>query len=232
MQHAGDAHIVYVHKFAGRLRRQIDTRHGLPNDGVGISRLHGNIISQFKLDGLAGYQFAIADAAIVLAAYQTIFNNKIFDRKLQPLCGTRDQKLPRLRGGLAQRHGSDLDRFARDRRTLIGDERCIAEHDDDTGKGYVEFLRDDLAERGADAGAEIDMTVIRGDRSVGGNSDEGLELDGLDGGGRTNDGQRSLHPFAILGRVGSRHHVCASTTWPAARIAARMISICAPQRHR
>ena len=42
--------------------------------------------------------------------------------------------------------------------------------------------------------------------------------------------QRALQPLAILGRVGSRHHACASTARPAARIAARMISIWAPQR--
>ena len=120
--------------------------------------------------------------------------------KLQPLRGARDQKLPRLRRGLAQRHGRDLDGFAGDRRALIGDQRGIAEHDDDARKGHVEFFGDDLPERGANAGAEIDMAVIGGDRSVGGDPDEGLELDGLDGRGGTNDGQRALRPVAIVGR--------------------------------
>ena len=232
MQHAGHAHVVHVDQFAGRLCRQIDARHGLADDGVGIDRFHGNIIGQFKLDALARDQFAIADAAIVLAADQAVFNDEILDRKLQPFCRARDQKLPRLRRGLAQRHGRDLDRLARDRRALIGDQRGIAQHDDDARKGHVELLGDDLTERGADAGAEIDMAVIGGDRSVGGDPDEGLELDGLDGRGGADDGQRALRPVAILGRVGCRHHVCASTARPAARIAARMISTCAPQRQR
>ena len=232
MQHAGHAHIVDVNQFAGRLRRQIDARHGLSDDGVGVGRLHRNVVRQFKLDGFARDQFAIADAAIVLAADQAVFDDEILDRKLQPLRRTRDQKLPRLRRGLAQRHGGDLDGFAGDRRALIGHERGIAEHDDDARKGYVEFLGDDLPERGANAGAEIDMAVIGGDRSVGGDPDEGLELDGLDGRGGTNDGQRALRPFAIFGRGRRCHQACASTTWPAARIAARMISICAPHRHR
>ena len=232
MQHAGHAHVVNVDQFAGRLRRQIDARHGLADDGVGVGGLDRNVIRQFKPDGFARDQFAIADAAIVLAADQAVFDDEILDRKLQPRRGTRDQKLPRLRRGLAQRHGGDLDRFAGDRRALIGDERCIAKHDDDARKGYVEFLRDDLPERGADAGAEIDMAVIGGDRSVGGDPDEGLELDGLDGRGGTNDGQRALQPVRDPRSCRSRHHACASTTRPAARIAARMISICAPQRHR
>ncbi len=232
MQHAGHAHVVNVDQFAGCLRRQIDARHGLADNGVGIDRLHENIIGQFKLDGLTRNQFAIADAAIVLAADQAVLDNESFDRKLQPLRRACDQELPCLRCGLAQRHGSDLDRFARDRRALIGHQRRIAQHDDDARKGDVELFGDNLSERGADAGAEIDMAVIGGDRSVGGDPDEGLELDGFDGGGGTNDGQRSLQTFAILGRVGSRHHACASTARPAARIAARMISTCAPQRQR
>ena len=199
---------------------------------VGTDGLDRNVVGKLKADGLARDQFAIADAAIVIAADQAVLDDEVFGRKLQPLCGARDQELPRLRGGLAQRHGRDLDRLAGDRRALVGHERGVAEHDDDARKGHVEFLGDDLPERGADAGAEIDMAVIGGDRSVGGDLDEGLELDGLDGRGGTNDGQRALRPFAILGRVGGRHHVCASTARPAARIAARMISICAPQRQR
>ena len=233
MQHAGHAHVVDVHQFAGRLRRQIDARHRLADDGVGAGGLHRNIVRQFKADGFARDQFAIADAAIVLAADQAVFDDELFNRKLQPLRGARDQKLPRLRCGLAQRHGGDLDRFAGDRRALIGHERRIAQHDDDTRKGHVEFFGDDLPECGANAGAEIDMAVIGGDRSVGGDLDEGLELDGLDGRGGTNDGQRALRPFAILGRCPALSSgVAPRTTWPAARIAARMISICAPQRHR
>jgi hypothetical protein len=51
-------------------------------------------------------------------------------------------------------------------RALIGNERGIAEHDDDAGKGHVEFFGDDLPECGANAGAEIDMSVEGGNRTV------------------------------------------------------------------
>src|SRR5580765_3935347 len=76
------------------------------------------------------------------------------------------------------------------------------------------------------------MAVICGNRSIGGDLDEGLEFDGLDGRGETDDRQRSLPPFTIPGRVRHCHQVPASAMWPAARIAARMISTCAPQRHK
>ncbi len=232
VQHARYAQVVNVDQLAGCLRRQIDARDGLPDDGVGAGGLDRNVVGEFKPDGFARYQFAIADAAIVPSADQAVFDGELFNRNLQPLRGARGQKLSRLRCRLAQRYGGDLDRLAGNRRALIGHQRRIAQHDDDSRKGHVEFLGDDLAECGADAGAEIDMPVIGGDRSVGGDPDEGFELDGLDGRGWTKDGQRSLRPFTIPIRVRYSHQACASTMWPAARIAARLISICAPHRHR
>ena len=188
VQHAGQAHVVNVDQLARCLCRQIDARHGLADDAVGIGGLHRHVIGQFQPDGFARNQFAVADAAIVLAADQAVLDDEFFNGKLQPLRGARDQKLPRLCRRLAQRHGGDLDRFAGDRRALVGHQRRIAKHDDDTGKGHVQLFGDDLPQRGADAGAEIDMAVIGGDRSVGGDPDEGLELDGLDGeAGRTTE---------------------------------------------
>src|SRR4030095_5346352 len=110
-------------------------------------------------------------------ADQTVFDRKIFEAKLEPFRGARDQKMPRLRGGLAQGDRRDLDGFAGDSRALIGNARGIAQHDDDARKGHVEFFGDDLSERGANAGAEIDMTVEGGDRTVGGYFHESFERD-------------------------------------------------------
>ena len=149
------------------------------------------------------------------------------DRQLQLLRRARQQEMPRLRRRLAQRHRGDLDGFAGDGRALVGHARGIAEHHDDARKGHVEFFGDDLAERGADAGAEIDMAVEGGDRAVGGDLDEGFET-AFARRSRANDGQRSRG----MHRASGGHQSRASATWPAARIAARMISICAPQRHR
>ena len=161
VQHAGHAHVVNIDQFAGRLGRQVDARHRLPDDAVGADGLDRNVVGEFEADGLAGDQFAVGDAAIVPAADQAVLDDEILDRQLQPLRGARDQEVPRLCRRLAQRHRRDLDGLAGDGRALIGNERGIAEHDDDAGKGHVEFFGDDLPERGANAGAEIDMAVDR-----------------------------------------------------------------------
>ena len=217
--------------FAGRLRREINARYRMPDDGVGVNRFHRNVVGQFKPDGLAGNQFTIADAAVVLPADQAVFDRKIFDGKLEPFRRARDQKMPRLRRGFAQGHRRDLDGFAGDGRALIGNARGIAQHDDDARKGHVQLFGDDLSERGANAGAEIDMTVERSDRTVGRYFHEGFECTFPAGSSRTNHRERSGPKLTIVRRPW-RHQSCASARAPAARIAARMISICAPHRHK
>ena len=117
--------------------------------------------------------------------------------------------MPRLRRRLAQRHRGDLDGLAGDGRALIGHARGIAEHHDDARKGHVEFFGDDLPERGADAGAEIDMAVEGGDRAVGGDLDEGLETACRAGRGGANDRQRSGLRSGVVWRG---HQSCASAT--------------------
>ena len=93
VQHAGDAHVVHIDQFAGRLGRQVDARHRLADDAVGADVLHRDVFGEFKADLFAGYQFAIADAAIVLAADQAVFDGEIADRQFQPLGCARDQEI-------------------------------------------------------------------------------------------------------------------------------------------
>src|SRR5450631_2689793 len=139
--------------------------------------------------------------------------------------------MPGLRGSVAQGYGGDLNGFAGDGRALIGHLRGVAQHHDHARKGYVEFLGNDLSERGANTGAKIDMTVEGRNRTVGRYLDKGLEQTFLARDGRPNDGQRSGPKFAMDWKIKRGHQSCASTTRLAARIAARMISICAPHRH-
>src|ERR1700736_4202892 len=76
------------------------------------------------------------------------------------------------------------------------------------------------------------MTVEGGNGTVGRYLDEGFERGFRACNSGTNDGQRPQLKFTFLRNVCSRHQSCASVTRPAARIAARMISICAPHRHK
>ncbi len=232
MQHAGYAHVVNIDELAGRLCRQIDARLRLPDDAVGTDRLHRNFIRQLEPDGLAGNQLAIADAAVILAADQAVFDGKLFDGKLQPLGRARGQKLPRLCRGVAQGDRRDLDGLAGDGRALVWNARGVAQYDNDTRKGHVEFFGDDLSERGANAGPKVDMTIESGDRAVSGYLDESFECALRARLGPTNHRQRSGPKSNIVRNLSRGHQSCASARRPAARIAARMISICAPHRHK
>ena len=80
MEHAGHANVVHIDQLAGRLCRQIGARHRLPDDGVGIHRLDLNVVCQFKTDGLAGDQLAVADAAVVSSANQAVFDGQVLHR--------------------------------------------------------------------------------------------------------------------------------------------------------
>ncbi len=83
--------------------------------------------------------------------------------------------MPSLRRRVAQGDRRDLDSLAGDGRALIGNQRGVAQHHNDTRKGHVEFFGDDLSKGCANAGSEIDMTVEGGDRTVSRDLDEGFE---------------------------------------------------------
>ncbi len=198
MKHAGHADVMDVDQFAGRLGRKIDARHRLADDAIGVGRFHFDVIGEFKADGVVADQFAIADAAVV-PADQPILDRKLFQRKFEPFRGAREQKLPCLGCGLAQRHRRNLDGFACNRRALIGNARGIAQHHNDAGKGDVELFGNDLPEGGADAGAEIDVAVEGGDRTVRGDLDESLERVVRAGCGRAHHCQCSPPISAVVG---------------------------------
>src|ERR1700753_4091810 len=101
--------------------------------------------------------------------------------------------MPRLSCSLAQRHGRDLDGLAGDGRALVWDHGGIAKHHHDACKRYIELFGDNLAKRGADAGAEIDMAVVGGDRAVGRDFDESLELPHAAGGTNDRESARGRH---------------------------------------
>ena len=231
MKHAGHADVMDVDEFAGRLGRKVDARHRLADDAIGIGGFDFDVIGEFEADDVVADQFAVADAA-VMSADQPVFDRKLLERQLEPFRGARDQKLPGLRGGLAQRHRRNLDGFARNRRALIGNARGIAEYHDDARERHIEFFGDDLPKRGADPRAEIDVAVEGGDRPVRGDLDEGLERTVGAGCDRAHHRQCSLPMFVVITRAGCAHRSLASTALPAARITARMISTCAPQRQR
>ena len=79
--------------------------------------------------------------------------------------------LPRLRGRHTQWLRGDLNGFAGDSRSLIGSFRCVAQDQFDGSEGEVELFGNDLRQRRADAGAEIDMAAKSDDAALGGETD-------------------------------------------------------------
>ena len=81
VQHAGHAHVVHIDQFAGRLGRHVDARHRLPDDAVGADGFHRDVVGELEPDGLAGDQFAVADAAVIPAADQAVLDGEFLDRQ-------------------------------------------------------------------------------------------------------------------------------------------------------
>jgi len=229
MEHPRNAQIVNEHQLAGRLGGNVDARHRLPDDRVGLGGLDLNRFVQLEPDDLIADQFTVADAA-VMAADQAIFDGQLGEGEFKPVSGACEEELPGLRGRLSKRNRRDLNGLARDGRTLVGADRGVAEHDDDARKGHVEFFGDDLSERGTDARSEVDMAIEGRDRSIGRDLDERFEFGLRVGRCQANDRQDSPRS-AILRKVRC-HQSWTSTVRPAARITARRISRCAPQRQR
>ena len=175
VQHAGHAHVMHIDHLAGGHRRNFEPGNRAADDLVGTCVLHDDIVVEFEPHRVARHQFGIADAVIVLRADQSVLERQRVDRLLQPFGGARQKVVPRLRRRVAQRHRGDLDGFAGDGRALVGRRRRVAQHHGDAIQRHVEFFRDDLRQRGADAGAEIDVAVVGEHLPAGVDGDVGFE---------------------------------------------------------
>jgi len=85
MQHAGDADVVHEGQLARRLGRKVDARNGLADDGVVADGLDRDALVKFEPYRLVADQFAIADAAIVRPADQSVLDSQFGRGELQPL---------------------------------------------------------------------------------------------------------------------------------------------------
>jgi hypothetical protein len=152
---------------------------------------------------------------------------------VEPARGRLDQVPAGGGRGLAQRHGGDLDRLAGDRAALVGGGGGAAELHGDPGEGHVELLGDDLGQRRADAGAEIDVAVEGGDpaRAVDREVERALRPRGQACARRVAEAGRAAHRLAVDEQQVVRFPPVPALGTAAARTA-RRISIWVPQRHR
>jgi hypothetical protein len=91
---------------------------------------------------------------------------QVLHRHVHARCGALQQELARLSRGQPQRHGGALDRRARGGRPLVGRAIGVAHHHRDALERHLEFLGDDLGQRSAQPGAEVDVAVAGGDAAV------------------------------------------------------------------
>ena len=222
VQHARHPHIVHIAELAGGLGRQVGARHVLAHDAVGCGGFHHGVLRQPQVDALPGYQLAIADMLVAVpGAHGAVLHHQRVRWRSQPLRRTGDQSMPRRCRRQTQRHCGDLDGFAGKSGALVGRLPGMAEHHGHPLEGHVQLFRHDLRQRGADAGAEVDMAAESGDGAIRVHCDEHLAA-----------AQHQQHAAGgeQLGAAEFGRHRHAA--WPQARCTARRISTWVPQRHR
>ncbi|CAB3959809.1 hypothetical protein LMG7053_06022 [Achromobacter ruhlandii] len=163
--HAGHAHVVHEAQFAGGLGRNVDARDGAADHGVVAGRLEphlGIIGGQLQPGVLALHQLTVVQGAFVArigGTHDAVAQAQRVRRHAPLSRGPRQQVLARLGGGAAQRGGRDLDAGAGDGGPLVGGGVGVAQHHFQSRHRHVQFLGHDLRQRGADAGAQVDVTV-------------------------------------------------------------------------
>ena len=249
VQHAGHAEVLHVGEFAGHLVRNVDARDRGADDlevfrVLGLRRL-GVVDRERK--GLAADQLAIADGFAAAA------DGPGGDRELVRLDAELrrreiEQRTSRHRRGVANLHAADLDREAAECRPLIRRQRRVALDDLNPVERHVELVGHDLRQRGAHAGAEIDLAGIDGHHAGGIDGEKGIdrsERHRLGRGGRlrerrarpSEEGEADDERTAALEQVAARSdeifaHGYLACARPAARWTALTTRAWLPQRHR
>ncbi|MDT4833035.1 hypothetical protein FQZ97_666200 [compost metagenome] len=256
VQHAGHAHVVHEHEVARELGRDVDARLARADEAVVGRVLWFCVEVEPQHGALVRHEVRVVEVAVrrLGHAHHAVAHLQRIDGHAQPLGRAREQPRTRLRGGQPQRLRVDLDRRARDGRALVGRARGVAEHHAHAGHAEVELFGHDLRQRRADAGAQVDVAVERGDAAVVPQREQHLvAFAGVAGdeGGLALRGRRRGRRFAHhqqhavggeefrarLRQVGAARHAAeasggAARRRTAARCTASRISMCVPQRHR
>ena len=176
MQHAGDAEVLHVGECAGHLAGNIDSRNRLTDNLVVFRILHRGIGVDPQRKALAADEFSVGDLLARLGVNNTVNDGEVRLVGIKPRSRFLQQRVFGGRGRLPQLHAPDLDREAAPCRSLFRRERRIALDQRDRGEGHVEFFGDHLHQRGAHAGAEIDLAGIDGDEAFGVDREERVDF--------------------------------------------------------
>lgn len=252
VEHAVQAQVVDIGQLAGDLGRDVHARGGLADITTGADRLEFDARVQGQVQVLPAGQFGVAQASCRASADVDLsaLDPQPGNRLVEDFRRAFQQPLAQLGGGLAQGQGADLEGRAGDGRALVRGSGGVAEDHPHLFEIDIQFVGDDLCQRGAYPGAEIDMTAERGDVAVGVQGDKTVDVvrrrvrwqcarvknlgcgqQGFGQQGADHDQAAGLEQAATGQRQVVHGRPRSASSWRA-RAAACRISKCAPQRQR
>ncbi|SVK51624.1 Uncharacterised protein [Acinetobacter baumannii] len=250
MQHAGQAQVVHVGQPPADLGRNIDPGDGAADIAALLFTVQRHVFIQRHMQILPARQLRIAQGTPRVLGHKHLSRRRrqLVGRQFEGFGRQRRQHMSHLRRRLPQRHRRDLYGGAGDGRPLIRRALRIAEDHRDVLERHANFVGDDLRQRGANAGAEIDMAIEGRHPAVGGEADKavhpiqrqiGRRCNRFGGEGVKRRGQQTAdhHHTAGLqqlsaGQFEAAHACLRAASRSRARSAARKISRWVPQRHR
>ncbi len=174
MQHAGQTQIVHVGQPTAHFGRNVDSGNGAADVAILLFTVQRHVFIQRHVQILPARQLRIAQGASRILGHKHLPRRRrqLVGRQFEGFGRQRRQHMPHLRRRLAQRHRRHLKGGAGDSWPLIRRALRIAEDHRDVLERHANFVGDDLRQRGANAGAEIDVAVECRHPAVGGEADK------------------------------------------------------------
>ncbi len=176
MQHAGQTQIVHVGQPTAHFGRNIDSGNGAADVAILLFTVQRHVFIQRHVQILPARQLRIAQGTPRILGHKHLPRGRrqLVGRQFEGFGRQRRKHMSHLRRRLAQRHRRDLDGGAGDGRPLIRRALRIAQDHRDVLERRANFVGDDLRQRGANAGAEIDVAIEGRHPAVGGEADKAV----------------------------------------------------------
>ncbi len=213
MHHAGQVHVIHIHRLARHLAGNVQARHGLAHDGVGRGRLGLHATGSRLHKAFARHQLPIGDFGPRLRVIdRAVLHAQAFGGRVQFRGGLAHEDVAHLRRGLAHRRPADLGGGAARGVAFIGREQRIRQVDVHARHRHIQLFGCDLGDHRLDALSDLHLAGEDGDGSAWVDADPAVQFRRL----------------AQAGGQGFRRHgftswrVCAAIVRPA-RCTARMM---------
>ena len=246
VQHAVDRKVVHEDVTARDLRRHVGSRQGLADRHIPGRILQCRLGIDLHAEALVTDERADRDAGS--SRFRTDHAFRGLELGLWPAALLRshpDQCFARGRGRLPDLHAAAHDAAAASRRALIRRQRRVAFDHGDAIDGDTEFFGRHLANGDAQALAQIDLAAIERHRAVGMHGEKAVELARVECLAERSIGARDALRGSAAGETHADHQRAAGLEefapgklrahaglLPAARITARRMRWCVPQRQR